>query len=385
MRVVLLLAAVGAGLAACSPLAGRAAPGPSSTGRTTDRTAADSSVAVERSTGRSGVRDRVPARLAAAIAPSRLDEVARVAAESASASFVISASALQHAMARVFGSGVWPYVLAGWGSDAEIAVQLEAGLAELRAATELVEIGIATAGGPAGRVGVIVALPPPRLPLAIERSGSSARVELAWPWDSAIAVFAVGPTESHRLEVERAGDRLGVALDCSDPAALEIRDGARVIATVLDACAPELAAGAPPLSIDIGPPARTAVEVEMRVWALVNRERVARGLAALAWDFESHRFARAHAAEMARSGYVGHHGADGASYAARVAGAPFRSRSSRENVGRAWGPGEVHEAFLRSVGHRANLLADDIDRGAIGAVRDPDDRGAFYVSEFFRG
>jgi uncharacterized protein YkwD len=153
---------------------------------------------------------------------------------------------------------------------------------------------------------------------------------------------------------------------------------------VLDACAPGVAAGARLPAIDIGPPARTPVEIEMRVWALVNRERVAHGLAALAWDLDSHRFARAHAAEMARLRYIGHHGADGASYATRVARAPFRSTSSRENVGHAWGPGEVQEAFLRSEGHRANLLADDIDRGAIGAVPDPEDRGAFYIAEFFR-
>jgi uncharacterized protein YkwD len=377
MRVVSLLAVVGAGLAACSPASRGTPHGPGLTGGTASDRPAPDRPAPDRP-----APDRTAA--AAAIAPSRLDEVARVAAESASASFVISAQAVQQAMARALGSGMWPYVLVGWGSDAEIAAQLGAGLAELRAATELVEIGAATARGPAGRVGVIVALPPPRLPLAIERSGSSARVELAWPWHRAIAVYAVGPTASHRLEVERAGDRLGVALDCSDPAALEIRDGASVIATVLDACAPELAAGARLPVSHVGPPARTRVEVEMRVWALVNRDRVARGLAALAWDPDSHRFARAHAAEMARFRYVGHHGPDGAGYAARVAAAPFRSRSSRENVGHAWGPGEVHEAFLRSAGHRANILADDIDRGAIGAAPDPDDRGAYYVSEFFR-
>jgi uncharacterized protein YkwD len=87
---------------------------------------------------------------------------------------------------------------------------------------------------------------------------------------------------------------------------------------------------------------------------------------------------------MAQFRYIGHHAPDGTSYAARVAGAPFRSSSSRENVGRAWGPGEVHEAFLHSDGHRANLLADDVDRGAIGVVPDPDDRDAFYIAEFFR-
>ncbi len=87
---------------------------------------------------------------------------------------------------------------------------------------------------------------------------------------------------------------------------------------------------------------------------------------------------------MARFRYVGHEAPDGASYRERVAGAPFRTQVTHENVGYAWGPGEVHEAFMLSVGHRANLLADDVERGAVGVAVDPRDLSAFYVTEFFR-
>jgi uncharacterized protein YkwD len=327
---------------------------------------------------------RLAAGLDAALDGSRLEEVARAAAESASADFVVSASAVRAAMAKALGSGAWPHVLTARGRDDEIATQLEDGLAELRAATQLAEVGFAIASGPAGRVGVLVALPPPRLPLAVERSGRAARITLPWQGGNITGVYAVAPTVSHRLAIERSGDALAVAVDCSAPAAIEIRDGARVIATVLDACAPELATDPPPPGVEIGPPARTPIEIEMRVWDLVNRERVAHGLAALGWDTESHRFARAHAADMARFRYVGHQTPLGASYAERIAAAPFRSRSSRENVGHAWGPGEVHEAFLHSAGHRENLMAGDVDRGAIGVAVDPEDARAFYISEFFR-
>jgi cysteine-rich secretory family protein len=328
--------------------------------------------------------DHALARLAAAHRPSRLDEVARVAAGAAGASYVVSAAAVKAAMATALGSGVWPYVLTGWGTDDEIAAQLEAGLTELRAVTELAEIGFATASGPAGHVGVIVAVPPPSLPLTVERSGSLARLSLAWVWGDAAAVYAVTPKASHRLDATRTGDQIELAIDCADPVAIEIRAGARVIATVVDACAPELAIDELPPALDLGPPAHTAVEIEMRVWALINRERVAHGVAAVAWDAAGHRFARGHAADMARLRYVGHEAPNGASYRERIAGAPFRSLATHENVGHAWGPGEVHEAFLRSAGHRANLLADDVDRGAVGIAIDPLDPGAFYVSEFFR-
>jgi uncharacterized protein YkwD len=328
--------------------------------------------------------DRAIERFVAAHEPSRLDEVARVAAQSASTSFVVSAPALQAAMAKVVGSGVWPHVLTGWGTGNEIAAQLEAGLSELREVAEIAEIGFATASGPAGRVGAIVAVSPPSLPLTVERAGSLARVKLAWRWGNDAAVYAVAPTSSRRLDATRTGDTLELAIDCADPIAIEIRASVRVIATVVDACAPELAIGELPPALDIGPPARTPVEIEMRVWALANRERVANGVAALDWDAAGHRFARAHAADMARLSYVGHEAPDGSSYRERIARAPFHALATHENVGHAWGPGEMHEAFLRSAGHRANLLATDVDRGAVGVAVDPADPSAYYVSEFFR-
>src|SRR5512140_2537294 len=89
--------------------------------------------------------DRALERFAAAHKPSRLDEVARVAADTASTSYVVSAPAIKAAMATALGSGLWPHVLTGWGIDEQIAARLEAGLAELRAVTEIAEIGFAAA------------------------------------------------------------------------------------------------------------------------------------------------------------------------------------------------------------------------------------------------
>jgi len=323
-------------------------------------------------------------RLALSARSPRLDEVAAVAARTASTDYVVSAPALQAVMATAVGSGIWPHVLTGWGSDPEIAAQLEAGLVELRAATEIAELGFAISSGPAGRVGAIVAIPPPSLPLMIERRGTAARLRLPWQTGDEVVVFAVTPTATRRLAARLADGELELALDCTAPAAIEIRAGSRVVATVVDACAPELAVGELPPAIDIGPPAATSIEIEMRVWALVNRERAAHGVAGLAWDDAGHRFARAHAADMAQYAYVGHEAPSGASYADRVAGAPFPAVETHENVGHAWGPGEVHDAFMHSTGHRANLLAGEVDRGAVGIAVDPGDARAFYVTEFFR-
>jgi len=332
--------------------------------------------------------DGALARFAAAHPRSRLDEVASAAARSASADYVVSAAAVQAAMARAVGSGAWPHVLTGRGSDAQIAAQLEAGLAELGAAIEIAELGFATAAGPAGRVGAVVAVSPPSLPIAIARHGATAELTLPWRWDAAAEIFAVTPTSSRRLAprpiASAAGQAVALTVDCAAPSAIEIRAGRRAIATVVDACAPAIAPAELPPAIEIGPPAATAIEIEMRVWELINRERAGHGVAALAWDATGHRFARGHAADMARYAYVGHEARGGASYADRVAGAPFVTRSTHENVGHAWGPGELHDAFMRSPGHRANLLARDVDHGAVGVVVDPEGPSSFYVTEFFR-
>ena len=84
---------------------------------------------------------------------------------------------------------------------------------------------------------------------------------------------------------------------------------------------------------------------------------------------------------MARGGFVGHHGSDGASLTDRVLGHHLRAIETFENVGRAGGPGEAHAAFMASPGHRANLLAPAARRGAIGVVRDPQVAGELYVTE----
>ena len=312
-----------------------------------------------------------------------LDEVALAAARAASEDHVVSTRAVRAAMAAQLGSGMWPHVLSAWGTDAEIAAQLEAELVELRASADIAELGVATASGKAGRVGVVVALPLPRLPIEVGRGSATSRITMPWQWSEAPAAFAVTSTTSRRLAPTLDEQGFDLAIDCTRPAAIEIRAGARVVATVVDACG-EAVDGDAFVTIDVGPPAHTRVELERRVFELANRERVAHGRPALAWDDDAHRFAREHALDMARFAYVGHAAPDGSSLPRRLEHAAFRSSSTRENVGHAWGPGEVHDAFMASPGHRTNLLADDIERGAIGIELDRRDPRAFYVTQFFR-
>lgn len=315
-----------------------------------------------------------------------IDRVAEDAARSASVGYVVAAPTVRAAMARELGSGLAPYVLTGWGTRAEIDVQLGRGLAELRATTPLDQLARAYASGPAGQVGVAIALPPPSLPIAIEREAARVRLVLAWPWAAPAVAFAVTETRAIRVPARLATDRVEVELECGarTERTIELRAGERVIAEIVDACGDAARPADEAADDDLGPPARTRAEIEQRVFALVNRERVRHGRAPLAWDADAFAFAREHAEDMARFEYVAHRAPGGATYHERVALARFPNTVTRENVGRAAGPGEVHLAFLRSPGHRENLLADDVDRGAIGVAVDPRDATRFYITEFFR-
>ncbi len=316
-----------------------------------------------------------------------LDQVAAAVAQAASEEHGVPAAAVRAAMATVLGSGRRPHVLAGRGSDREIAAQLRAALDELQGTVALEGFGVAIATGRTGRVGVVVALPAPSVPVTIERLDASARLSMVWPWAEAPSVFAVTPMSARRLTAVAVAGQLQVGVDCArSDEAIEISAGTVAVAIVVAPCgavaeAPVPAGGGE--GIELGPPATTRVEIEQRLFELVNRERAAHGRAALHWDERAHGFARAHAADMAGGGYVGHRAPDGAALVVRVERAGVSAWTTRENVGHAGGPGEVHLAFLRSPGHRANLLADDVTHGAVGVAPDPRAPGDFYVTEFF--
>ncbi|MBX3160728.1 MAG: hypothetical protein KF773_32480 [Deltaproteobacteria bacterium] len=320
-----------------------------------------------------------------------LDEVARAAALAASVDHVIPARTLREAMARRLGSGTWPHVLSAHGSDETVARLLASALAELQASTEIADLGSATASGPAGRVGILIALPPPHLPHNVERLGDVARIKIAVEdgLRDGLEVFAVTPSAAARLAVADAGDEgIAIDLDCArrGDAAVELHAGGRVVASIVDACGVPGVAARDDDGTD-GPPARTRIEIEQRVFELVNRERLAHGLRALAWDADGQRFARAHSEDMARGRYVGHAGPAGETYEDRISAAKLWRSATHENVGHAWGPAEVHTAFMASPGHRRNLLAADVEHGSVGIVFDRDDAptpGGFYITEFFR-
>ncbi|GAA3341091.1 hypothetical protein GCM10020358_31130 [Amorphoplanes nipponensis] len=99
-----------------------------------------------------------------------------------------------------------------------------------------------------------------------------------------------------------------------------------------------------------------ALTVPADVVRLTNAERTAHGCAAVTVNTGLSTAAAGHSAWMARTGTFSHTGSGGTTFAARVRAAGY-TRPAGENI--AWGyrsATELVAAWMRSPGHRANIL-----------------------------
>ena len=138
----------------------------------------------------------------------------------------------------------------------------------------------------------------------------------------------------------------------------------------------------------------SAAQLEHTVLCLVNRERASRGLSRLRSNDRLERAARGHSRHMVRSNFFSHHSPGGASVLDRVKSRGYRSSGGLmvgENI--AWGsgsystPAEIVEGWMRSSGHRANILHrafEEIGVGvALGAPRPVHGQpAATYTTDF---
>jgi uncharacterized protein YkwD len=123
-------------------------------------------------------------------------------------------------------------------------------------------------------------------------------------------------------------------------------------------------------SLLLAAPAGASVAVttaERTLLQEMNRTRAAHGLAPLRIDLTLQRAARAHSRDMIVRGYFGHGG-----FAARMQRFGVQGPRVGENL--AWGEGtraqarSVVQMWLRSPGHRANLLRPGFRRVGVGRL-----------------
>lgn len=128
---------------------------------------------------------------------------------------------------------------------------------------------------------------------------------------------------------------------------------------------------------------------------LVNAERRSRGLPRLRHNSRLRRAAERHARDMVRRGYFSHDTPSGTDFVQRVVRARYVTRRSAnwllgENL--AWGSGSrssarnIMRAWMRSQGHRRNILRRGFREIGIGIVRgapvDGVEESLTYVTEF---
>jgi uncharacterized protein YkwD len=125
---------------------------------------------------------------------------------------------------------------------------------------------------------------------------------------------------------------------------------------------------------------QTASAAERQLLNAVNQERQAHGLPSLKLDEALAAAARHHAQRMAEQGTISHQlpGEPSLSTRAKAAGAHFTWIS--ENVDQGPNPAAIHQSFMKSPQHRANILDSDMDSAGIGVV---ERNGQLFVAEDF--
>jgi len=119
-----------------------------------------------------------------------------------------------------------------------------------------------------------------------------------------------------------------------------------------------------------------------QIFDLANQARAQAGVATLAWDTALAAAALQHCRMMAAAGPISHQYRGEPELSSRAAQAGAHFSVIEENVAFAPSAAAVHQAWMQSPGHRANLLSPDVDHVGIALVYA---RGELYaVADYSR-
>lgn len=119
---------------------------------------------------------------------------------------------------------------------------------------------------------------------------------------------------------------------------------------------------------------------EQYLLAAANQDRAAHGLGLLRVDEQLANAARQHAYEMARRKTISHQFPGEHDLASRVREAGAHFSLVTENVAEAPNSALIHDLWMNSAGHRANLLDPAVDSVGISVIRDG---GEYFAVEDF--
>ena len=126
-------------------------------------------------------------------------------------------------------------------------------------------------------------------------------------------------------------------------------------------------------------------ELEQSIFDAVNGERGEREIEPLEWSDEALEVARNHSERMARLGYFSHEDPELGGLDARMRRLGVRAWSAGENLFAIHGHADpvslAVEGWLKSPGHRQNMLNSRFTRSAVGIARADD--GTIYCTQVF--
>jgi hypothetical protein len=133
------------------------------------------------------------------------------------------------------------------------------------------------------------------------------------------------------------------------------------------------------------PQAGTSLAIQGEAWQLMelaNQARAAAGMRPLRWDPALAAAARQHCQRMAAEGPISHRYGGEPDLSARASQAGSHFSLIEENVAFGPTPAVVHDQWMHSPGHRANLLNPAVDHVGIAVVAS---HGGFYaVADYVR-
>ncbi|MDQ6786409.1 MAG: CAP domain-containing protein [Acidobacteriota bacterium] len=126
--------------------------------------------------------------------------------------------------------------------------------------------------------------------------------------------------------------------------------------------------------------------LEHLVFDLINKKRAEFGLSPVAWSDDLERLAHAYSNDMATNNFFSHQGLDGKMVNNRAdAMGITRWHSLGENIAYNRGyasPAEsVVESWMKSAGHRENILNNRWQKSGVGIAVTPE--GAYYFTQVF--
>lgn len=132
--------------------------------------------------------------------------------------------------------------------------------------------------------------------------------------------------------------------------------------------------------------AGSAESLERRTFEMLNEARAANGLEPLLWDDDVAELARTHSIDMARNKYFAHRDLDGLTVDGRAESFGLSGWNGiGENIAMMQGQKDpaatAIENWLKSPGHRQNILGGRWSRSAVGIAVADDDK--YYFTQVF--